>query len=91
MRDRPSSGRVSYSGRSLCWDRVSALETCVAVAALSLALLTLLVPAWIEAVTGWDPDRHSGRAEWLVAAALMLCAGAAAIGARRRLRAVAAR
>jgi hypothetical protein len=70
---------------------VSALETCVAVAALSPAVLTPLVPAWIETLTGWDPDRHSGRAEWLVAAALMLCTGAAAIGARARLRAVAAR
>ena len=35
----------------------------------------LLAPAWIE--TPRDPDRHNRRAEWLVAIALTLLAGAA--------------
>ena len=80
----------SESRRRVSWDRVSALEACLAVSALVLACLTLLVPAWIEALTGWDPDRGSGGAEWLIAGALALCAGAAALAARRRLRALSA-
>jgi hypothetical protein len=77
--------------RQVSWDRVSAVEACVAVAALALALLNLLIPAWIEALTGWDPDRHGGAAEWLIAGALALGSAAAATAARRRLRAAASR
>ena len=63
----------------------------MAIAALALALLTLVIPAWIEAITGWDPDRHSGGAEWLIASASVLCAASAAVAARRRLHAVSGR
>jgi hypothetical protein len=91
MRDRPWSGGVSYSSPSPCWHRENALEPFVAVAVVSLAVLTLLVPARLETPTGWDPDRHSGRADWEVAVARMLCTDGAAIGARRRLRAAATR
>lgn len=34
-----------------------------------LAVVTLFWKDWIE-VTGWDPDQHSGSAEWLVVAIL---------------------
>ncbi len=74
--------------RRASWDRVSALQACLGVAALALACLTVLMPTWIEALTGWDPDRRGGGAEWLIAGVLALSAAAAALAARRRLRAV---
>jgi nitrate reductase gamma subunit len=44
------------------------LEGIGALVALFLAALTVLVPDWLEATVGVDPDRHSGAMEWLVAA-----------------------
>jgi hypothetical protein len=68
------------------------LETALAVFAGALGLLTMFWPAWIEALTGWDPDRHNGSFEWLIVA--MLLALSAAIGLlanhHRRLLAAAA-
>jgi hypothetical protein len=26
---------------------------------------------WIEAISGWDPDRHDGSVEWLIALGLL--------------------
>jgi hypothetical protein len=55
-----------------------------------LALLTLLVPDWIEELTGLRPDSGTGEAEWLVVGVLVLVlvAGSAglAAGARREWR-----
>jgi hypothetical protein len=45
--------------------------------------LTLLVPDWIEAVFGVDPDRHSGFFEWTIVG--LLAAAGAASGALARL------
>lgn len=89
MRNHPWCGGVPCSGRSPSRHRGSALAPCVAIAAVSLALLTLVVPALIETPTAWDPD-HGGRAEWSVAVALMSRAGTTAVGARRRPRGPAA-
>jgi DMSO/TMAO reductase YedYZ heme-binding membrane subunit len=59
----------------------------VVLAALSgvLGVVTLFWHDWIE-VTGWDPDHHSGSAEWGIAAALILVAVALGGLARRDYR-----
>jgi hypothetical protein len=54
-----------------------------------LGLVTLAWSDWIEALTGFDPDHHSGGVEWLVVAALGVCCvvvGYAARGEWRRAR-----
>ena len=46
-----------------------------------LAIVTVFWRDWIE-VTGWDPDRHSGVAEWAVVAVLAVISIAMALLAR---------
>ena len=53
-----------------------------------LAALTAFVPDWLE-VTGWDPDHHSGAAEWWLAGLFLVIALAAAVAARAELRSAA--
>jgi hypothetical protein len=65
------------------------IESVLAGTALVLGLLTLVWRDWIEALTGFDPDQHSGGVEWLVAVALSvycLRVGFAAPGESRRAR-----
>jgi hypothetical protein len=54
-----------------------------------LFLVTLVSREWIEAVSGWDPDRHSGSLEWGLVLGLfvltMLTAGTAYAEWRRPL------
>jgi len=45
-------------------------ELCLAVFTAFLAVLTLVWPAWIEGIFGWDPDNHSGAFEALIVAGL---------------------
>jgi hypothetical protein len=35
-----------------------------------LCLITLILPDWIEAISGWDPDQHGGLVEWIVMGSL---------------------
>jgi hypothetical protein len=65
------------------------IEMGAAVIGALLAVLTGLVPDWIE-VTGWEPDHHSGAAEWWLTGLFLLVALAAGIAARVELRRAAA-
>jgi len=38
----------------------------------SLAIITALLPDWIELVSGWGPDQHDGSLEQLLVAGLFL-------------------
>lgn len=62
------------------------VETGAAVSAAVLAMLTAAWPDWIELVLGVDPDRHSGRAEWIVVAALAGISATSALLAGRAWR-----
>lgn len=59
------------------------VETLAAVAFGALGLLALLVPQWVEAVFGADPDAGSGAAEWLVVVGAAAAALSATVPARR--------
>ena len=68
-------------------DRARALaQTVLAAAALALAVLTALVPDWIEACTGLDPDGGDGAVEWGAVVVLTAAALAAAVAAGRSWR-----
>jgi hypothetical protein len=59
------------------------LEAGIALVAGALGILTVFWRDWIEMLTGWDPDHHDGRAEWLIVAALMVVAAVAGAMAHR--------
>lgn len=59
------------------------LARAVALAAAGLAVLTAVVPEWIEAVTPVDPDAGSGALEWAVVLVLVLLATTGGLLARR--------
>ena len=61
-------------------------EAVLAVLAAALGVLTVAVPAWIEVLTGLDPDAGSGTLEILIAVGLFASAGIAAWAARRHRR-----
>jgi hypothetical protein len=52
-----------------------------------LFALTLVWPDWIEAVFGWDADRHDGALEWGIVFALLVATLAFAAAARAEWRA----
>jgi hypothetical protein len=58
------------------------VEAILAVLAAALGVLTVAVPAWIEVLTGLDPDAGSGALEALIAVGLFGLAGIAAWAAR---------
>jgi hypothetical protein len=51
-----------------------------------LCVLTLVLPEWIEALTGLEPDAGSGELEWVVAGIFLVGAVVAAVLARRDYR-----
>jgi hypothetical protein len=70
------------------------LETGLALLSGCLLVLTLVWPDWIEAITGFEPDNHSGSVEWGLVATLLTVSVVGSILARiewRRQRFAAAR
>ena len=51
-------------------------------------IVTAVWPAWIEGVSGFDPDGGNGTAEWGIVAVLAVITVAVAARARRDLRVV---
>lgn len=63
------SGAAHKRGIGVAVRRRFWVEAASAWLSLALAVLTLLWRNWIEVAFGFDPDRGSGSAEWLIAAA----------------------
>ena len=56
-------------------------ETGLAAISGILALISLVLPDWIEFVSGWDPDQHDGSVEVLIIVGLFVTALAMAAAA----------
>ena len=48
------------------------IEAVLSVVSGCLFALTLVWRDWIEGTTGYDPDRHSGSAEWAIVTMLLV-------------------
>ncbi len=64
------------------------IEAFLSVLLAFVAVLTAAWPAWIEGLTGLDPDAGSGALEWTVVAVCLLCALGTMFHARRGYRLV---
>lgn len=64
------------------------LEMVLAVLAAIAAVATAIWPTWVETLTRLEPDGGSGETEWQLVVTLVAVAVAAAVLARRDLRAV---
>jgi hypothetical protein len=58
------------------------LETAVALLSGCLAVVTVFLQDWIEILTGFEPDAHSGSVEWGIVAILLIVSVVAGILAR---------
>jgi peptidoglycan/LPS O-acetylase OafA/YrhL len=67
--------------RARFWAEAAAAGVCGV-----LALVTVFWADWIEALTGFDPDRHDGSAEWLIVAGLALVCVVASLAGRAEWR-----
>jgi len=47
-----------------------------------LGILTIFWHDWIEILTGWDPDNHSGAVEWIIIVGLLVATLAMGLEAR---------
>ena len=63
------------------------VKVALAVTSAFLALLTLVVPDWIEEVFHVDPDGGNGSLEWLIVAVFVIAAVVFGRRARAELRA----
>ena len=66
------------------------IEVVLAVISAALCILTLVMPQWIEELTGLAPDSGSGALEWIIVAVFLVAAVVAAALARRDYRRLAA-
>jgi hypothetical protein len=62
------------------------IEAAAAVLTAALGILTIFWRDWIEILTGWDPDHHSGSTEVGLIAVLFVLSVACALLARRTYR-----
>ena len=62
------------------------IEAALAVLSAALGVVTLFWRDWIEFLTGWDPDHHSGSAELGLILALFVVSITSAMLARRSYR-----
>jgi hypothetical protein len=62
------------------------VEAALGICTLFLLALTVVSSAWIEAVSGVDPDRGNGSAEWLVVGVLAVATLGLAVAARAEYR-----
>jgi hypothetical protein len=62
------------------------LELAGAIAAGILGIVTIFWRDWIEILTGWDPDRHSGTVEWLIVVVLLVVSAVLGTSGRRHWR-----
>jgi len=53
-----------------------------------LGILTVFWHDWIEVLTGWDPDNHSGIVEWIAVVGLLVAVVITGLAARRHGRLV---
>ena len=58
-------------------------EAITAAIGLILFVVTLFSRAWIEALTGWDPDGGSGALELVIAMSLLAVSAISMLAARR--------
>jgi hypothetical protein len=69
------------------------VEAAAAAAGLAASILALLLPDWVEVLTGFGPDHYGGSVEWLIAGIFLAFTAAASAKAGRewrRLRAASA-
>jgi hypothetical protein len=62
------------------------IEATIATVTGALAVLSIFWRDWIEGLTGWDPDHHSGSAESLIVVGLFAVAVAVSAAARAEWR-----
>jgi hypothetical protein len=77
------AARKSRKTESIFW-----AECTLGAASTVLAALTIVVPDWIEAAFGVDPDHGNGVFEWLLTITLMSIAVSLFAAARQRRRAL---
>lgn len=81
MKRQPVTERCPAPMRARFW-----AEAGLSALAAVLAVVTAVVPDWIEVLTGADPDHGSGGAEWSIVLVLALAATVLAALAGREWR-----
>ncbi len=62
------------------------IEVVLAVISAALSVLTVVLPDWIEKLTGLEPDAGSGALEWVIAGVFLAAAVVSAALAHRTSR-----
>jgi hypothetical protein len=62
------------------------IEVVLAVISAALCILTMVIPQWIEELTGLEPDAGSASLEWIIAGVFLVAAVVSGMLARRDYR-----